>query len=78
MSEDFYDVLGYRVRLRSTSEEFAARARQLLRSFPWTSSDEPPVDVTLSALVAPPPKNANIRPFHFAYRDYGYSGKAFT
>ena len=82
MSYDYYHVLGYRALLRSTSAEFAGRARRLLRSFFLTSSGEPvhdqPMDVTLSAIVAPPPKNPSLRPFHFAYRDYGYSGKGTT
>ena len=63
--------------LRSTSEEFSVWARRLLRSFS-TADQDSPVDVTLSAIVAPPAKNPNLRLFHFAYRDCGYSGKAFS
>ena len=75
-------MLGRKVLVRSTSEDFAAQVRGLLRSFPGASGGGVPppagnasADVTLSFIVAPPSRSRSIRPFHFAYFDYHQAGR---
>lgn len=69
VSDFCYDLMGRRIRIRTTSHSAAKGLDGILRSFPRTVPVDESEDVVFSLVMAPPSPVAHVRPFHHFYRD---------